>query len=181
MKRSLRAAVVARRKKPRSLSFSEKTEDELNTFIKYAKRKQAEYGRLYEYLQDLQNMIGMEEAKSAALKQLRFVVVNRAQMDGHFLNTVLSGSPGVGKTTLARILFNIYKCTNSLGPRGREQSFTICRRSDLVAKYLVRVCVCMMSLLYYSTLTIVLAIQGQTAKKTRKFLAKVNGVLFIDG
>ena len=153
----MRPAVVARRKKPRSLSFSEKTEDELNTFIKYAKRKQAEYGRLYEYLQDLQNMIGMEEAKSAALKQLRFVVVNRGSTDGHFLNTCLSGEPGTGKTTLARILFNIYKCTNSLGPRGREQHFTICRRADLVAKYL-----------------------GQTAEKSRKFLAKVNGVLFID-
>tara|TARA_B110000967_G_C18820465_1_gene528414 strand:+ start:572 stop:1381 length:810 start_codon:yes stop_codon:yes gene_type:complete len=102
-------------------------------------------------------MIGMADAKSAVLKQLRFLVVNRGDSDGHFLNTVLTGNPGCGKTTLARILFSIWKCTNSLGSRCREQTFTICRRSDLIAKYL-----------------------GQTADKCRKFLSKVQGVLFID-
>ena len=156
MKRRLRSDREPKRKK-RSLSESDRVANEINSFIKYAKRKQTEYGRLHEHLAELQQMIGMSEAKLAVLKQLRFLVVNRGDSDGHFLNTVLTGNPGCGKTTLARILFNIWKCTNSLGSRAREQTFTICRRSDLIAKYL-----------------------GQTSDKCRKFLSKVNGVLFID-
>lgn len=156
MKRQLRSDSNPRQRK-RSLSESEQSNNEIQTFIKYAKRKQSMFGRLHEHLSELQQMIGMSEAKLAVLKQLRFLVVNRGDSDGHFLNTVLTGNPGCGKTTLAKILFNIWKCTSSLGSRGRDQTFTICRRSDLVAKYL-----------------------GQTSDKCRKFLSKVNGVLFID-
>jgi AAA+ superfamily predicted ATPase len=156
-KRQLRSDSAPSKRRCRSKSESETVHDEITSFIKYARRKQTTYGRLHESLLELQQMIGMNEAKRAVLKQLRFLVVNRGDSDGHFLNTVLTGNPGCGKTTLARILFNIWKCTNSLGSRGHEQTFTICRRSDLVAKYL-----------------------GQTADKCRKFLSKVNGVLFID-
>ena len=155
MKRRERSSRVGKR--PRTRSITEQTRSELQRVIKFAKRKQTEYGKLWEHLTALDNMVGMWEAKRAVVQQLKFLVVNRGEKDGHFLNTVLTGNPGTGKTTLARILFLIWQSTNSLGGRTTEQRFTVARRSSFVARYL-----------------------GQTADKTRKFLQKARGVVFID-
>jgi hypothetical protein len=137
--------------------MSLETSGELQQVIRFAKRKQHEYGKLWEHLTELEGMVGMWEAKRAVVKQLKFLIVNRGDKDGHFLNTVLTGNPGTGKTTLARILFLVWQATNSLGPRSRETQFTVARRNSFVARYL-----------------------GQTADKTRKFLQKAQGVVFID-
>ena len=155
MKRRATTRRIAKR--PRTRSMSDETRSEMQRVIKFAKRKQTEYGKLWEHLTALDNMVGMWEAKRAVVRQLKFLIVNRGEKDGHFLNTVLTGNPGTGKTTLARILFLIWQATNSLGGRAAEQRFTVARRSSFVARYL-----------------------GQTADKTRKFLQKAHGVVFID-
>ena len=86
----------------RTRSMSDETRSEMQRVIKFAKRKQTEYGKLWEHLTALDNMVGMWEAKRAVVRQLKFLIVNRGEKDGHFLNTVLTGNPGTGKTTLLK-------------------------------------------------------------------------------
>ena len=126
-----------------------------DSFIRFARGK-SHYAELIPHLKALMEMVGMWEAKKAVLAQLKFIVVNRGNSDGHFLNTVLMGPPGCGKTTLAKHLYTILACMKVLGTS--HSKFTILRRNDLVAKYL-----------------------GQTAEKARKCLMKARGgVIFLD-
>ena len=118
-------------------------------------RKKAPYKRLNKHLRRLNTLIGMDTLKEAVVAQIQFILTNNGKMDEHYLNTVLQGPPGCGKTTAAEVLFNIWA---SLDIFDEDTEFTIVHRSDLVGTYM-----------------------GHTASKTKKLLDKLSGsVIFID-
>ncbi len=149
-------------------------------------------------LVELNNMIGMKTLKENIVDQLLFYLQNlhvykdmstskggsttngskRANVEtGDFLHTVIYGSPGTGKTEVAKIIGRIYanlgvikskpmsisdkrKSSSSLSPTrsSSRPKFKKVTRSDLIAGYL-----------------------GQTALKTKDVIKdSLGGVLFID-
>ena len=136
-------------------------------------------------LVELNSMIGMKTLKENIVDQLLFYLQNlhiykdisngnkRANIEtGDFLHTVIYGSPGTGKTEVAKIIGRIYanlgvikskplllsdkkKLSSSSSSRSKFKKVT---RSDLIAGYL-----------------------GQTALKTKDVIKdSLGGVLFID-
>jgi stage V sporulation protein K len=64
------------------------------------------------FLQELDNMIGMEEVKISLTDQLMYFLQGFEYR--HALHTIIEGPPGVGKTCLGRILGNIYLHLNCI-------------------------------------------------------------------
>jgi len=149
-----------------NLKFNELS-DVIDTIVKYkASRKRARdsdkmgvYNKdlemlsyCLEPLKKLNNLIGMEDIKKNLVDQILFYAqgLNTDEM----MHTCLTGPPGVGKTTVGKILAELYCNLGYL----KTNNFRVVGRSDLVAGYL-----------------------GQTALKTKKVLKEsLNGVLFID-
>ena len=105
---------------------------------------------------DLNNMIGMENMKKSILDQLLYFIqeLNVGKQISEFKHTVIYGSPGTGKTEIAKIIGNMYSKLGIL----KNNVFKKVTRNDLIAGYL-----------------------GQTAIKTKKVIDEcVGGVLFID-
>lgn len=138
-----------RRKKKRKRSAME-------DMISYTK-KNKKYNKLTKSLTQLNSMIGMKAVKESVVEQLQFLITNDGETDGHFLNTVIQGAPGTGKTTVAKILYDIWTSLD-LFKTSDKTEFKIMNRSDFVGSYM-----------------------GHTANKTRKLLQKYSGnVIFID-
>tara|TARA_B100000963_G_scaffold361748_1_gene399228 strand:+ start:2440 stop:3447 length:1008 start_codon:yes stop_codon:yes gene_type:complete len=103
-------------------------------------------------LEELNNLIGMKTLKLQVLDQILFFI--QGIDDKIMLHTVLEGPPGTGKTTVARIMANIY---SKLGIF-KKNKFNIVKRADLISEYL-----------------------GGTAIKTLETLDRCkNGVMLID-
>jgi SpoVK/Ycf46/Vps4 family AAA+-type ATPase len=99
-------------------------------------------------------MIGLEKIKNQIVNQIVFYIQKFNDNRNDMMHTCIEGDPGCGKTSLAKIIGEIY-C--SLGVLSSNK-FNIVKRSDLIAGYL-----------------------GQTAIKTQKVLDdSKGGVLFID-
>lgn len=118
---------------------------------------------LEELLAELDGMIGLASVKEQVKKRVDAIkVANRAKEAGAVreegvasLHMLFTGNPGTGKTTMARLIGEIYR---KLGVLPRGNCTVECTRSDLVAEYV-----------------------GQTAKKVkRKMKEAMGGVLFID-
>jgi replication-associated recombination protein RarA len=103
-------------------------------------------------LKKLNDLIGMDTLKKNIIDQVLFFAqgLNTNEM----MHTCLTGPPGVGKTTVGKILGELYSRMGFL----KEGHFKVVSRVDFVAGYL-----------------------GQTALKTQKILkSSLGGVLFID-
>ncbi|MGH4120823.1 AAA family ATPase [Clostridium sp.] len=111
-------------------------------------------------LKDLNDMIGLKEVKAMISKIVNFVQFQHRkkemglEVEEMSLNMVFIGNPGTGKTTIARIISNIFNAMGIL-KKGHLVEVT---RDDLVGQYI-----------------------GQTGSKTLdKIKEAYGGVLFID-
>ena len=103
-------------------------------------------------LKRLNDLIGMETIKRNIIDQILFY--SQGLNIDEMMHTCLTGPPGVGKTTLGKILAELYCSLGFL----ETDNFKLVTKPDLVAGYV-----------------------GQTALKTQKVLkAALGGVLFID-
>lgn len=110
--------------------------------------------KIREELKDLNNLIGLDELKTSILHQLLYYLQSLHKFSDDYLHTILSGSPGTGKTTVAKILGNLFSKLGILS----NNKFMIARRDNLIGGFL-----------------------GQTAMKTQKLLDECKGgVMFID-
>jgi len=111
-------------------------------------------GKLVAPLTELKNMIGMDRVKETVVDLIVYYMQDFKSQYGNMLHTVIEGPPGCGKTTVARIIADIYLQLGII----KNNTFVVARRSDLIGKYL-----------------------GSTAIKTQKIIDEAHGgCLFID-
>lgn len=71
-------------------------------------------------LEELLDLIEMKDVKIAMVNQIKLVLSLKftgKKINNHMLNCVISGNPGVGKTTVAKIIAKIYNCIGLLNPK----------------------------------------------------------------
>ena len=117
---------------------------------------QTKFKTLYKIIPSLERLnaiIGMKDVKEEVFRMICYFL-HGLQNTEELNHIVITGSPGVGKTTLAKLLGNIYLKLGFL----KNNVFLSARRSDLIGKYC-----------------------GHTAKQTQEMIDKAKGgVLFID-
>ena len=109
--------------------------------------------KLIPSLEKLNELIGMNNVKQYIYKIICYFIhgLNNPTEINHI---VITGNPGVGKTTLGKLIGNIYLNLGFL----KNNKFILAKRADLIGKYL-----------------------GQTAPKTQEMIDKAEGgILFID-
>jgi SpoVK/Ycf46/Vps4 family AAA+-type ATPase len=112
------------------------------------------YG-LIEPLEELQTMIGLKKNKTKIVEQILYFVKGlQDENKKDMMHTVITGPPGTGKTTFARIIGKVYSKLGLVS----SGHFVEVTREDLVGKYL-----------------------GHTAPQTNKTIEKCQGgIMFID-
>jgi len=126
-----------------------------DSLLRHAKRFKNRFGKLDKRLESLEALVGMPDVKKQVMGMLKFLLVNDGKSDDHYLNCCITGDPGSGKTSLAKVLFKLW---SSLSVFSEGVGFNILSRSHLCAQFM-----------------------GQTAAKTRKALYKhKGGVIFLD-
>lgn len=127
-----------------------------NDKYKFDFLKDDKFNKLYNLipcLEKLNNIIGMDNIKDSIYKSICYFI-HGLNNNEELHHVIITGPPGVGKTTIAKIIGEIYLKLGFL----ENDTFITARRSDLIAKYL-----------------------GQTAIKTQEVIDKASGgVLFID-
>lgn len=143
---------------PKEVSFDIQTLDDLLEFAwKYNEDDRGiDWFTLWSMipaLTKLNDLIGMEELKSHIVKQIIYFIQN-LHGDEDMLHTVICGPPGVGKTTVANILAEIYCKLGILSTNNVIRA----KKKDFLGRYI-----------------------GHTEPKTTELLEKcLGGVLFID-
>jgi len=130
-----------------------KLKDNVNKFDFINDAKFIKLYNLIPALEELNCIIGMEEVKETIFKSICYFL-HGLHNSTELNHVMITGPPGVGKTTIAKIIGKIYVKLGFL----KNKKFITARRSDLIANYL-----------------------GQTAIKTQKVIDRaLGGVLFID-
>ena len=131
--------------------------DIVQKVVEYKNIDKSVLHNIFPQLLELNMVIGMESLKKTLFYQILYFIqrLDLRGGDGEYLHTVLTGPPGCGKTTVAKIIGDLY---SNLGILSDKKLFRVAKREDFVAEYL-----------------------GQTAIKTKKLLKScLGGVLFID-
>ena len=155
--KTLNELIAALDKSTKTIKITSKSKDG-EKFVRtyktlYSKSEKKQVTELVENLRELRDMIGMENVKQNIVNQL-LLFLQDLHDPGMFLHTVLTGSPGSGKTTLCHILARIYKSMGFLD----KSEITIADRPKLIGQWL-----------------------GETAIKTKKVLDSARGgILLID-
>ena len=124
-----------------------------NRFNYFSNLKYKKLYNLIPSLEKLQKVIGMKRVKEDVFKMICYFI-HGLNGTGELNHCVITGPPGVGKTTLASILGDIYLGLGFL----KNNNFIVAKRSDLIGKYC-----------------------GHTAVQTQEVIDKAEGgVLFID-
>ena len=124
-----------------------------NRFNYFSNLKYKKLYNLIPSLENLQKVIGMKRVKDDVFKMICYFIHGLNGI-GELNHCVITGPPGVGKTTLASILGDIYLGLGFL----KNNNFIVAKRSDLIGKYC-----------------------GHTAVQTQEVIDKAEGgVLFID-
>lgn len=128
--------------------------------LRYDDFKFEEVGK-FDLEASLSNIIGLENVKNFVRTQYKLLIAQEKRRKAGMtvdtsqaLNMIFSGNPGTGKTTIARLIADMFKEMGLL----KSGHLIETDRSGLVAEYV-----------------------GQTAKKTEEvFRAALGGILFID-
>jgi SpoVK/Ycf46/Vps4 family AAA+-type ATPase len=106
-------------------------------------------------LKELNNMVGMKNIKQMIIDLFFFRLQDLEEnVEGELWHLVIQGTPGSGKTEVARILGKLYYGLGII----KKNKFTAVKRSDMIGKYL-----------------------GHTAKMTQEVFENARGgILFID-
>lgn len=125
-----------------------------------AGKRTPQEGPLSEIFKELNEMIGLDNVKElvheiyALLQISRFRAEAGLLHNSHVYHMIFKGSPGTGKTTVARLLGRMFHAMGVLS----KGHFIEVERADLVGEYI-----------------------GHTALKTRELMKKaMGGILFID-
>ena len=110
--------------------------------------------KLIEPLEKLKLMIGMNDIKKTIVDLILYNIQDFETGNSSMLHTIIEGSPGTGKTEVAKIIGEIYLKMGIL----KKDIFKSVKRTDLIGQYL-----------------------GHTADKTQRIIDEAKGgVLFID-